>query len=121
MAAGDMADFVGEHADDLSRMFGRHDEAGGDEQSLAAGDEGVQGLRANQMDMDRAGVELRRPEQWRRIAADGMFDFGVVNLDLALRRRRIEMRRADDCRRPQTAEDADASGQLHESARLVPG
>src|SRR3546814_12854277 len=42
VAAGDMADFMGQHTDDLGRPFGPDQQAGIDENPLPAGHEGVQ-------------------------------------------------------------------------------
>ena len=41
VAAGDVAGLVRQHADHFVRRVGRHDQAGVDEDVLAAGDEGV--------------------------------------------------------------------------------
>ena len=79
MTAGDVADFVGHDSDHLTGMGALPQQTGGQEQTLAAGDEGVEGVVADQVDRKRCRIELRRPQQWRRIRTDGIFDFRVAD------------------------------------------
>ena len=57
MAAGDVAGFVGDDADDLQRIVRLFQHAGIDEDILAAGDEGVQLRAVDQDDVDIVGVQ----------------------------------------------------------------
>ena len=89
VTAGDVADLVGEDPDDLAGTLAGQQEPGEDEDFLAAGDECVELICAHQMDLDRLGAEAGRAEQWCRIAANGIFDFGVADDRELLRRRRV--------------------------------
>jgi hypothetical protein len=62
MPAGNVPCFVGNHPDDLTGVLAFQDQAGIDEQPLAAGDEGVQGPVVDQMDMNVVRVEAGCPE-----------------------------------------------------------
>ena len=79
VTAGDVADFVGHDSDHLTGMGAPSQQTGGQEQTLAAGDEGVEDVAADQVDRKRRRIELRRPQQWRRIGTDGIFDFRVAD------------------------------------------
>ncbi len=77
MTAGDMAGFVGDHADQLIGRLDPEQEAGEQEDPLAAGDEGIQLVVVDQVDPDRARVQPGGPEHWRRVQTNGMFDLRV--------------------------------------------
>ena len=79
MAAGDMAGFVRQHADQLVRPLGAHDQAGVDEDALAARNEGVERAVLDDHDLDRAGIEAGRPPDRRHQGADGVLDLGVAD------------------------------------------
>ena len=93
VAALDMADLVGEHADDLARLLGRGQHAGGEEEIGSAGDEGVDAGIVDDMQPHRAVVEARCLQQWRGIGADGSLDLGVADERHALRSRRRSLPR----------------------------
>ena len=57
MAAGDMAGFVRQHADDLVRRLRIHQRAGIDEDALGVDDEGVEGAVVDDDDADVALAE----------------------------------------------------------------
>lgn len=90
MAAGDVAGFVRDHADDLSGVLGAHDQAGIDEQVLSASNEGIQRTVMHQKDVDGLRRQAGGVEQWRAIGPDGIFDLRVADEagGLPLRRRR---------------------------------
>ena len=79
MTARDVADFMGEHADDLRRPVGRHQQAGGDENTLPAGDEGIQGLVVDDMQAEILLFDSGSPEKWRSVSPNGMFDFRIAD------------------------------------------
>ena len=86
MAAGDMAGLVRQHAEQLVRGFGAHDQAGIDEFVLPAGDEGIELLVLDQIDVQRARLEPRRLPDRRHHRPDIGLDLGVP--DEASRRQR---------------------------------
>ncbi len=79
MAAGDMAGFVRDHPHDLVGVVGAHQQPGIQEQVLPAGDEGVDIVAIDDEDADIVRLQPCRREQWRRIVADGIFDFRIAN------------------------------------------
>ena len=79
MAAGDMAAFMGHDPDQLIRPFGPHDEAGVDEDALAAGDEGVERTILDEHDLDTIGVETCSLPDRDCKGADRALDLGVTN------------------------------------------
>ena len=85
MAAGDVAGFVREHADNLVGIFSRQDEAGVDEDVLTAGDERVHARIVDDVNFYVVRIEARGFEQRVRIDAQRVFDLGVA--DEPLRRR----------------------------------
>ena len=79
MAAGDMAGFVGEHADDLVRRLGVHERADIDEDLLPVGHEGVEGAVVDEDDLGRLGVDAGGAEDRRRIVAQELLGLGVAH------------------------------------------
>ena len=79
MAAGDMAALVGEHADQLVGSLGGQQQAGVDEYSLAAGDEGVEAVVLDDHDLDRLRIEAGDTPDRRNKGADRVLDLGVAD------------------------------------------
>ena len=79
MAAGDVAGLVGHHADQLVGRFGLENQAGVDEQLLAAGREGVELRIGHQMDLHRPGIEPRGREHRIGVVVQDRLDLGVAN------------------------------------------
>ena len=77
MATGNMAGLVGDDADQLIGAVGDDQQTGIEEQPLTTGNEGVEALVVNYMDIYRRSIEAGAFEQWRRVGADGTFDFRV--------------------------------------------
>ena len=61
MAAGDMAELVGDHALQLVGIVGRLDQPGIDVDDLPAGDEGVDLRSSISIDLDVVRIEPARP------------------------------------------------------------
>ncbi len=79
MAAGDVAAFVGQHADQLVGRFGPHDQAGIDEDPLAACHESVERVVLDEHDLDAVGIETGRlPDRYDH-GADIVLDLGVAD------------------------------------------
>ena len=79
MAAGDVTRFMSDHADDLSGAGRLSDQARVDEQPLSAGDEGVEGVVLDQMNLDRGNIEFCGAENWRRELANGIFNLRIAD------------------------------------------
>ena len=62
MAAGNVARFMGQNADDLVRRFGPRQQPGVNEHALAAGHEGVDLVIVDDVDAHRRRVQARRLE-----------------------------------------------------------
>ena len=92
VAAGDVADLVREHADDLAGVLGGGQHAARQEKIGAAGDEGVDVGVVDDVQPDRVFAEARSLQQWRGIGPDGIFDLGVADQRHALRPRRRRCR-----------------------------
>src|SRR5208282_6027239 len=100
MAAGDMPRLVREHADQLVRCLGAHYQAGVHEFVLSAGDEGIDLLVLDGIDVHRARLEPRRlPDRGHHRPNVGL-DFGVADIALCRRASLAESngRRQNDCR-----------------------
>ena len=79
MTAGDMAAFMRHDTDQLVRPFRSHDQAGIDEDALAAGNEGVERIVLDEHDLDAIGVEAGcSPDRYRERANRGL-DLGVTD------------------------------------------
>ena len=122
MTAGDMADLVGDHADDLAGFLGGGQQAAAEEEIGAARDEGVDAAVVDDVEPDRAGAKARSLQQWRGIGANGILDLGVADERhaLCLRRRRCRKDQgegyAGECR---SASRTD--GQRSNSMETAPG
>ncbi len=79
MAAGDVAGFVRDHADHLVGRLGLGQQAGMDEDLHAVGDEGVDALVVDDVDLDREGIEAGRGEDRIGIGAQGRLDLGIAD------------------------------------------
>ena len=79
MAAGDVAAFVGDDADQLLGVVALHQQAGMDKEILAARDEGVDRILFDQDDVDRFGFDAGRLEDWPSVTSDDMLNFGVAD------------------------------------------
>jgi len=79
MAAGDMADFVGDNPDHLPGFLGRHEKPGMKEKVLAPGDERVEGVVIDQKYAHGGGIEPRDLQQWLRVHSDGIFGLRIAN------------------------------------------
>ncbi len=77
MAAGDMSDLVRDHPRQLVGVLGAHQEAGVDEQVHAAGDEGVEGIVLDDVDVDRIAAQSRRLEDRVGQLVQVVLDLGV--------------------------------------------
>ncbi len=86
VSAGDVAGFVGEHADHLTRVLRLLQQPGVDEDLHPAGDEGIQPFVPHQVYLHRGNVDPGRPEHWRGVNADGIFDFRIADKRNALGR-----------------------------------
>ena len=78
MATGDVPGLVSDHPGQLVRAARAHDETRVDEQVLPAGDEGVQLLVIEDVDVDGFGIELGRGEDRRSNLVDDGFRFSVA-------------------------------------------
>ena len=94
VAAGDMAAFVRDDADDLVRRLGLHQRAGVDEQAPSR-DEGVEGRIVDQHDADAGAGEARRLEDRPRVVAHQRLDLGVAHHRHALRKHGERLRQGD--------------------------
>ena len=79
MTARDVADFMGEHADNLRWPIGCHQQAGGKKYPLAAGNESVQSLVIDDMQAEILLFDSGCAEKWRSVCSNGMFDFGIAD------------------------------------------
>ncbi len=79
MAAGDVAAFMRQHADQLVGRLGAHDQAGVDEDALAARHEGVERIVLDDHDLDRVGIETGGLPDRHHHGADVVLDFGVAD------------------------------------------
>ena len=78
MAAGDMAELVGDHALDLGGAVGGVDQPGMDIDRLAAGDEGVDRRIVDQHDIDIARIEPGGGDQRRRHVVQQGLGLGIA-------------------------------------------
>ncbi len=84
MAAGDVAGFVREHADQFVRILSRENEAGVEEDILPARDEGVKRGIIENVNVDVVGIETGRRED--RIAIDAkVCSISASRIDAACR------------------------------------
>ena len=79
MAAGQMAGFVREHADDFVRRLGVEQRAGVDEDVAAVHDEGVEGAVVEHDHSDVLLGEAGRVQDRRRVIAQQLLDLGVAD------------------------------------------
>ena len=79
MPAGDMAGLMGDHADELVRALGADQEPGIDEHVHAAGDEGVDIVDAQQIDMHGIDIEAGRGEDRIGELADRGLDLRIAD------------------------------------------
>ena len=79
VAAGDVTGLVREHADHLVWRLRLHEQAGIDEDALAAGDERVDAGIVDQIDLDRPWIEAGGLEDRLRVEPHQAFDFGVAD------------------------------------------
>jgi hypothetical protein len=79
MAAGKVAGFVREHADDFVRRAGVEQCAGIDEDMAAVHDEGVEGAVVEDDDADVLFGEARRLQYRRGVVAQQLLDLGVTD------------------------------------------
>ncbi len=79
VAAGDVAAFVGDHADQLIGRLGIHQRAGMDEHVVAVDDEGVEGAVVDDVDVDVLRAEPGGIEDRLRIGAQQRFRLGVAD------------------------------------------
>ena len=79
MAAGDVAAFMGDDADDLIGCLGLHQQPGMDEHVLPIHDEGVEGAVVDDMDPDALRPEPRRGEDRLGVGSDQGLGFRVAD------------------------------------------
>ena len=101
VAAGDVAELVGDHALDLVGVVGGGDQAGMDVDDLAAGDEGVDRLVVDEDDLDVLGPEPGRLDERPRHVAEQRLGLGVAQ---------------DRLRRRRPGRDREAQGEEHDEA-----
>ena len=106
MAARDMAGFMCDDADDLSRIFRPHQQAGIDKQALPPGDEGIQRRIVDDMYLDVACGEPGCFENGPGVDADGIFYFGVAD------KRNSPCRRQTGQRNQDSAENRQKTGNI---------
>jgi len=85
MPARDMAGFMGKHADQLIRRLRPHDQAGIDEFVLSAGDERIDLLVLDQIDVQCVRIEPRRLPNRGHHRADVGLDLGIADKVLGCR------------------------------------
>lgn len=102
VAADDVTGLVGDHADHLIGVGRRHQEAGVEEDALAAGDKGVDPRIVDEVNVDRLGIEAARAEKWRSVGADDIFDLGVAD-EACVGRGRREGQHRCECRSHETS------------------
>ena len=115
MAARDVPDLVRDHAGQLARVLRAHQEAGVEEQVHAAGDEGVQLIVLDDVDLDRIAPQSGRLKDRPGQLAQGVLDLGVAdqaNLSGRLRRHRRERQR----RHQERSQVKPRSSQAHQTA-----
>ena len=93
MAAGKVAGFVREHADDLVRRLGVEQRAGVDEDVAAVHDEGVEAAVIEHDDPHVLLGEPGRLQNRLRIVAQQLLDLGVADDRQAARRLFLRQRR----------------------------
>ena len=117
MAAGQVAGFVREHADDLVRRLGVEQRAGIDEDVAAVHDEGVERAVAEHDHPDVLLGEAGGAQDRLRVVAQQLLDLGVADHRHAAQRRFLGARRAN---RGGDAGGRDReSGQQRERAALL--
>ena len=119
MAAGDVAGLVRQHADQLVRRLGAHDQAGVDKDALAARHEGIERVVLDDHDLDRVGVEAGRLPDRRHEGPDGVLDLGVADQIEALTLLRLDGTKRRQRQQRETEEGEDAFG--HGGYRLQAG
>ena len=92
MAAGDMAAFVRDHADDLVGGLGFHQRAGMDEHIVPIDDEGVEGAVVDDVDVDGLSAQARGVQDRLGIGADQRFSLGIADHAAGLGRGRAHER-----------------------------
>ena len=110
MAARDVAGLVRHYADQLIGRLGAHDQAGVDEDALAARHEGIERVVLDDHDLDRAGVEAGRLPDRRHEGPDGILDLGVADQIEALAALRLGGAQRRQRQQRQTEEGEDAFG-----------
>ena len=112
MAAGDVAAFVRQHADQLVGRLGPHDQAGIDEDPLATCHEGVERVVLDDHDLDAVGIETGRLPDRHDHGADVVLGLGVADQieSLTLLRARGTKRRQREERQTEEGEDASEHG-----------
>ena len=112
MAAGNVAAFVRQHADQLVGRLGPHDQAGIDEDPLAARHESVERVVLDDHDLDAVGIETGRLPDRNDHGADVVLDLGVADEieSLTLLRARGTKRRQREERQTEEGDDASEHG-----------
>ena len=85
MAAGDMAAFMRDHADDLIGSLGVHQRAGMDEHVVPIDDEGVEGAVVDDVDVDGLSAQAGGVKDRLGVGRISAFRLGIA--DHARRRR----------------------------------
>ena len=84
MTSGDVAGFMGQNTDELTGALRGGQQFRRQKYTLALGHERIGRIGAHDVDSHGIRFQSRRPEHWRGVEADGIFDFGVEYLRLAL-------------------------------------
>ena len=108
-----MAGFVRQHADQLVGPLGAHQQAGVDEDALAARDEGVERAILHDHDLDRRGIEPGDLPDRRHHGADVVLDLGVADQIDALTLLRYSGAKRREREQDDTGEGEDAAGYGH--------
>ena len=85
VAAGDVARFVGDHADHLVGRLRLHQRAGVDEDVAPVEHEGVEGIVLHDADLDAPGAQTGRAEDRLRVVGEQVLDLGVADQRQPLR------------------------------------
>ena len=119
MAAGDMAQFVREHALHFLRVVCRADQAGMNIDRLSARHEGVDRGIIEQDEIDRARIETRRRHDRCGHVLKESLGLGITQHRLRSGRRRCDQQRqANGKRGRQRVADAAGKGPCHDARSL---
>jgi hypothetical protein len=102
MAAGDMPDFVRDHALQFVDVIGGDDQPRMNEDVLAASDKGVDARVADENDLYRFRIEPRRNDHVARNIAEKPFGFGIAQNRLRSDARRHQNQRQHGEKRSET-------------------